>query len=197
MTDSMVPITRKGTASLTGPGFLSSVQRMSSEPPPLDFDALVREHYPHLFRFALGLCKQKALAEDLTQRCFLTFARKGSQIRDTSKAKSWLFTTLYRDFLSQKKRDARMESLDDEASHHQPMRQEADQRRALDGKIVMEALHELDETYRAPLTLFYVNDYTYREIAETLGIPIGTVMSRLSRGKEALKARLQPRHQPS
>jgi RNA polymerase sigma-70 factor (ECF subfamily) len=57
----------------------------------------------------------------------------------------------------------------------------------LDGASVMAALQKLDETYRAPLALFYLEEHSYRDIAEILEIPIGTVMSRISRGKQLLR----------
>ncbi len=55
---------------------------------------------------------------------------------------------------------------------------------------MQKALHDLDDRYRAPVTLFYMQQHSYREIAEILEIPIGTVMSRISRGKAEMRARL-------
>jgi len=60
----------------------------------------------------------------------------------------------------------------------------------MDAPLVLEALQEVDSTFREPLTLFYLQDLSYLEIAEILSIPIGTVMSRLSRGKAQLRAAL-------
>ena len=64
----------------------------------------------------------------------------------------------------------------------------ADAIRTLDAKIVLDALTQIEPTYRAAVELFYLSEMSYREIAEALEIPIGTVMSRLSRGKDQLKA---------
>lgn len=64
----------------------------------------------------------------------------------------------------------------------------ADALRTLDAKIVLDALAQIEPTYRTAVELFYLSELSYREIAEALEIPIGTVMSRLSRGKDQLKA---------
>jgi RNA polymerase sigma-70 factor (ECF subfamily) len=58
----------------------------------------------------------------------------------------------------------------------------------MDSATLQKALEQLDPNYRAPLVLFYLKELSYRDIAETLGVPIGTVMSRLSRAKNNLRA---------
>jgi DNA-directed RNA polymerase specialized sigma24 family protein len=60
----------------------------------------------------------------------------------------------------------------------------------IDAASALEALGRLDENYRAPLTLFYLKQFSYHEIAEVLNVPVGTVMSRLSRGKAELRKAL-------
>ena len=68
--------------------------------------------------------------------------------------------------------------------------EEIDRVARLDAGIVMAALQTVDDVFRAPLTLFYLEELSYHEIAEALEVPMGTVMSRLSRGKAQLRAAL-------
>lgn len=161
------------------------------EPP--EFEQLVDAHYGDLYRFAVSLTRNPDEACDLTQQVFVTFARKGDKIRDRTKCRSWLFTSLYRDFLRQNKRAQRLTSMDEEglelcAGFHPP---EADP--TIAHHEAREALLSLDEAHRAILSLFYLDDCSYKEIAVRLNVPIGTVMSRISRAKAALRARLQDR----
>ncbi len=152
------------------------------------FAQLVDAHYTPLFRFALSLARREADACDLVQQTFFIWAKSGHQLRETSKAKTWLFTTLYREFLRGRRRDQRSQSIEDLPPSAQDVpAEDVDHARSLDGQHVVEALQEVDEVFRAPLTLFYLEDLSYQEIAETLDVPIGTVMSRLSRGKMQLR----------
>jgi RNA polymerase sigma-70 factor (ECF subfamily) len=156
-----------------------------------EFEELVDAHYQPLFRFGMSLARDADKAADLVQETFCIWAEKGGQLRDRSKAKTWLFTTLHREFLSQRRRASRFsdEPLDEEAAEAVPCPQE-DADRQMDGQRALELLGAMDETYRAPLALFYLQQHSYKEIAEILDVPIGTVMSRLSRGKEMLRRRM-------
>ena len=153
-----------------------------------EFADLVDAHYQALFRFGMSLTRNVDRASDLVQETFCIWAAKGDQLRDRSKAKTWLFTTLHREFLNQRRRAAKFsdEPLDEETSAAL-IAPEEDAERQMDGQRAMELLGALDETYRAPLALFYLQQHSYKEIAEILEVPIGTVMSRLSRGKEMLR----------
>jgi len=156
-----------------------------------EFAELVDAHYQALFRFGMSLTRDVDRASDLVQETFCIWAAKNSQLRDRSKAKTWLFTTLHREFLTQRRRAAKFsdEPLDEEKSAA-VFAPEEDAERQMDGQRALELLGALDESYRAPLALFYLQQHSYKEIAEILDIPIGTVMSRLSRGKEILRQRM-------
>ena len=155
-----------------------------------DMDAVVVEFYAPLYRFALSLAGSVAPASDLTQETFYRWLQHGTELRDPTKVKGWLFTTLYREFLRGNRRTIRFPHHDlEEVESELPVVDPADVGH-LDGRLVMQALAQVDENYRAPLSLFYLESFSYSEIAEALGIPIGTVMSRLSRGRVELRRHL-------
>lgn len=156
-----------------------------------EFEELVDAHYQALFRFGMSLARDVNTASDLVQETFCIWAAKGGQLNDRSKAKTWLFTTLHREFLSQRRRASRYsdEPVNEDTAEETSGSQD-DAERQMDGRRALELLGALDETYRAPLALFYLQQHSYKEIAEILDVPIGTVMSRLSRGKEMLKRKM-------
>jgi RNA polymerase sigma-70 factor, ECF subfamily len=156
------------------------------------FTQLVDAHYAPLYRFALSLARNGSDAGDLVQQTFFIWATKGHGLRELSKVKSWLFTTLYREFLRSRRRESRSSSLEDlPAGEKEPLAEDVDRVSRIDAGAVMAALQTVDETFRAPLTLFYIEDMSYQEIAAALEVPIGTVMSRLSRGKIQLRMALE------
>jgi RNA polymerase sigma factor (sigma-70 family) len=155
------------------------------------FTQLVDANYAPLYRFALSLARNGSDAGDLVQQTFFIWATKGHGLRELSKAKSWLFTTLYREFLRGRRRDARSSSLEDlPPGEKEPAAEDVDRVARLDASAVMDALQAVDEPFRVPLTLFYIEDMSYQEIAEAIDVPIGTVMSRLSRGKSQMRMAL-------
>jgi RNA polymerase sigma factor (sigma-70 family) len=154
------------------------------------FEALVGEHYETLFRFAISLTRSDAEASDLTQQTFQIWANKGYQLRDMSRVRSWLFTTLHRAFLVSRRRQSRfifhtLESASEDLPTVSP-----DFGGQTDGTHVVSALAKVDEVYRAAVVLFYLEDRSYREIGEILDVPIGTVKSRIARGIVQLRRSL-------
>jgi len=152
-----------------------------------EFEELVDQYYQALYRFGISLAKNPDRAADLVQQTFVIWAQKGHQLKDRSKAKTWLFTTLYREHLSNARRSQRYPELEIGEMEHEIGGMEDGLDRKLDAQRAVNLLGKLDETFRAPLTLFYLQQHSYKEIAEILDVPIGTVMSRISRGKEQLR----------
>jgi RNA polymerase sigma-70 factor, ECF subfamily len=153
----------------------------------LDYEQAVALYHEDLHRFALSLARNPDDARDLTQESYCRLLAKSDQLRDRTKLKSWLFTTLYRVFLGWKRHEKRfphaeLSPVDTELPALTP-----DIVDKMDGDVVMEALNEIDEHHRTPLILFYLQSLSYREIAELLDVPIGTVMSRLARAKIILR----------
>lgn len=152
-----------------------------------DFNKVVDLYYPALYRFAFSLTSQESEASDLTQETFLIWARKGRQLRDESKVKSWLFTTLHREFLQKRRRIVRFPEVEiQEAEQELPEIAPASIYN-LDSHAIGRALSELDPNYKAAVSLFYLEDYSYPEISEILNVPLGTVKSRISRGVAQLQ----------
>lgn len=155
-----------------------------------EFQELVDAHYQPLYRFAYSLAKEPEQAADLVQQTFCIWAQKGDQLKDRSKAKTWLFTTLYREFLAGARRSNKFPETDIEDVGYKLEAQAEDAGRNLDAQRAVAVLNSLDEIFRAPLTLFFLQQHSYKEIAKVLDKPMGTVMSRISRGKELLKNKM-------
>jgi RNA polymerase sigma-70 factor (ECF subfamily) len=146
------------------------------------FEAIVSEHYEPLFRFAMSLTHAEADASDLTQHTFYTWATKGHQLRDVSKVKTWLYTTLHRAFLQGRRRKVRFPHIDLEETLQQLPVLQPDFIHQTDCSEVLPALAKVDEIFRGAVSLFYLEDCSYKEIAGILDVPIGTVKSRIARG---------------
>jgi RNA polymerase sigma-70 factor (ECF subfamily) len=151
----------------------------------------VDAHYTPLHRFALRLTRNSADAADLVQQTFFIWATKGAALREAAKAKSWLHTTLYREFVGRHRRNSRLVSLHELSANHTEIASPVIDRIArLDSAIVLLALQRVDEVFRTPLKLFYLDELSYRQIADALNVPMGTVTSRISRGKDRLRVAL-------
>src|SRR5436190_8809468 len=118
----------------------------------LDFETLVELHYPSLFRFALSLTRNESDACDLTQQTFYVWAKKGSQLRDKNKAKSWLFTTLHREYLLRRRKIIRFPEADlAEAEWELP--EVPPNIETGDSTLVLHALGQVDSPFQAPVAL--------------------------------------------
>jgi len=177
----------------TNPSLRGHIEDEAEQPVSLDFESLVARYYRSLYQFALSLTQAEGDAWDLTQQTFYVWATKGHQLRDATKVKSWLFTTLHREFLAGRRHQTRFPHYElNQAEAELPTVAPA-RVNQLDSAQLLESLAQVDEVYHAPVTLFYLEDYSYKEIAEILDIPMGTVKSRISRGIVQLQKALADR----
>jgi RNA polymerase sigma-70 factor (ECF subfamily) len=152
-------------------------------------EQLVEAHYAALYRYAYRLSGAAQEAEDLTQEAFCQAQGKLGQLRERAKAKAWLFSILRNAYLH-KVRAGKQEncvSLDGLAElpdrGPEPLPE-------VDPARLQQALGELPEAFRTPIILYYFEDFSYRDIADQMNVPLGTVMSRLARAKAFLRQRL-------
>ena|SRR5436190_5709084 len=151
------------------------------------FEALVADHYEPLFRFAMSLTRSESDACDLTQHTFYIWATKGHQLRDKSKSKTWLFTTLHRAFLLAQRKQNIFAHNELDSLPESLMSVTASGPDRSDCAQILPALAKVDEAYQAAVALFYLEDRSYKDIAEILNVPIGTVKSRIARGIQQLR----------
>lgn len=153
-----------------------------------DIEPIVGRFYAPLNRFALSLTKNEVRACDLTRQTFFGLAQRSHQIRDTKKLRCWLYTTLRREFLQSLRVQTSHLNIGFRLEIHNIPSFPDEVARALNAKTVLEALSQIEPVFRTPVELFYIGEMSYLEIAESVKIPFETVMSRISRGKDQLKA---------
>jgi RNA polymerase sigma-70 factor (ECF subfamily) len=158
--------------------------------------ALVDAHYEALFRFAYRLTGSAANAEDLTQEAFRKAFARLPQLREPERAKAWLFRILRNLYLHQVRNEKRHRSVPLDSIGDLPAPASAAPPE-VESEQLQQALNELEEGFRTPLILFYFEEFSYRDIAEQMDLPIGTVMSRLARAKGYLRAKLCPEAEPT
>ncbi|MFN0197811.1 MAG: RNA polymerase sigma factor [Planctomycetaceae bacterium] len=159
-----------------------------------DLIEMVEQHSALLFRYAYRLTGSATEAEDLTQQTFLAAHTKLSQLRVPSQAKSWLCSILKNAYLKSRRSAAGKPLLT--WNQHQEPATETVPEGPYDDEDVQQVLNDLPDEFKIPLILFYFQEMSYREIAEHLEIPVGTVMSRLARAKAAVRSALEQRAIP-
>lgn len=148
----------------------------------MDINVLIEQFYSDVYRFAFRLSGNVHQAEDITQQTFLQAHRKLETLRDVSRSKSWLFTIVRNEFRQELRRGT-VTTIELDTTN-EPAQLD---RHPLDHAHLQSAIISIPDEFRDVLILFYFEELSYKEIAETLEIPIGTVMSRLARGKRHLR----------
>ncbi len=168
---------------------------MAEAQPELDVAQLVAEHHQGMYRYAYRLTGSVQDAEDLTQQAFVVAQRKIGQIRKQENAKAWLFAVLRNRFLKSQLR--RRPVLAADLSLKLEMLPSPPAKETDDHDQLQVALCRIPDAFRVVLVMYYFEECSYRQIAERLEMPIGTVMSRLSRAKDHLRSMLfEPEPEP-
>ncbi len=177
---------------------------MSDAPAPpephAEFSALALTALDDVYRFARSLTRDEADAEDVVQETYLRAFRSWHTFQTGTDVRRWLFTIARNVFLRSRERGQREVTLDADGA------EAVDAAQALEGWVVRgldpildradlgpairEALAEIPEGYRDAVVLVDLEDQSYEGAAEVLGIPVGTVRSRLFRGRKLLQERL-------
>jgi RNA polymerase sigma-70 factor (ECF subfamily) len=155
----------------------------------LKVEQLVTAYYEPLYRYAYRLSGTSQEAEDLTQETFCQAQRKLAQLRDEGRAKAWLFSILRNAYLHRIRSTKQELRIPFENLGEIPERV-TEPLPEIDAAQLQRALAALPEAFRTPLILYYFEDFSYRDIAEQMEVPLGTVMSRLARAKTYLRQQL-------
>lgn len=158
------------------------------------YETICLPHWAYIYRNAYHLSGNRATAEDLTQETFFAAFQKFEQLKDHARARSWLFVILRNLFLGHIEKDkAKLYSDFDDVAYRLEDKSEESERGQREGfsDDVKLPLDRLDEKFKEPLVMAVLGDYSYKEISTRLGIPMGTVMSRISRGKSFLKREVE------
>ncbi len=150
---------------------------------------LVDEHYVALYRYAFRLSGSAADADDLTQEAFCKAQTNLAQLRNCERVKPWLFSILRNAYLHRIRAERQEKCISFEELGDLPERL-PESLPDIDPEHLQRALDELPEVFRTPIILYYFEEFSYRDIAEQMDLPLGTVMSRLARAKTYLRTRL-------
>ncbi len=156
-----------------------------------DFDRLAFVHFRELRRVALRVCQERETADDLVQETYLRAWRSFDKFEPGTNCRAWLFRIFFyvrSEYVRSQARQPLVFSLDYVKESTLPLHTDTAAEVTLED--IKAAFQELPEPFRIAVLLSDVEGLSYREIAEVLNVPVGTVMSRLSRGRQILRARL-------
>jgi RNA polymerase sigma-70 factor (ECF subfamily) len=157
-----------------------------------DMLVLIEPLIPALRRYARALVHDRAAADDLVQDCMERAISRWHQRREDGDARTWMFTILHNLFINQmRQKQRRGQHVAVEDANDPALARPATQEDGLRHRDLMRALEALPEDQRSVVLLISLEDLSYAEAAKVLDIPIGTVMSRLSRGREKLRSAME------
>ncbi len=162
---------------------------MTERMPTVDIGQLVAEHHASVYRYAFRLTGAVCDAEDLTQQTFLAAHVNLAQLRQAEHARGWLFTILRHNYARFRSKRLPLSASGFDVNLD-AVAEEVPSELVVDPERLQQAIDELPDDFKIVVLMFYFEECSYREIAERLGLPAGTVMSRLARAKARLRAKL-------
>jgi RNA polymerase sigma-70 factor (ECF subfamily) len=175
--------------------------RIGSELAAGSFEQLAMPHFERLYNFACWLTHDRQEAEDLVQETYVKALKGFSSFQPGTNFRAWIYKILRNTFLTSRtglKATSTVQLDMDGEEESLPAVKETPESVLLqrsDGQLVQQALEQLPVAYREVLLLCEIEEMSYQEISSTLAIPMGTVMSRLSRARKALRDGLRPQFQ--
>jgi len=192
----------KQPARRRNPGSGLTLYAVSSHhPTPDSFEELAMPLFDSLYNFARWLTQNREEAEDLVQETYVKALKGFSSFQPGTDFRAWIFRILRNTFLTSRTglRERNTVPLETEAEELLPARLETPESIAIDRaseELAQSAIEQLPVIYREVILLCEVEELSYQEIAETLCIPMGTVMSRLARARKAIREWLQQQTAP-
>jgi RNA polymerase sigma-70 factor (ECF subfamily) len=157
------------------------------------FEELAMPYFAQLYNFACWLTGDRAAAEDLVQETMMKALRGFSSYRQGTNFRAWMYRILRNTFLTSQSGLKTVVSLDSDDAPPEPSTEETPESVLLaryEQHAIQSALESLPVQFREVILLCDMEEMTYQEISQALGIPIGTVMSRLSRARRAMRGLL-------
>lgn len=154
------------------------------------FESAALPHTKDLFRTAMSMLGNRSEAEDAVQECLFQAWKSFARFQQGTNCRAWLYKILFHVVSHQRRKWLRFSLAEDPQMLEDTLAAKPDVSEQLTDEELLSALREMPRQYAQVVLLADVHEFTYKEIQETLDIPIGTVMSRLSRGRSYLRGQL-------
>ena len=157
---------------------------------PGEFESAAMPHLNDIFRTAVNLLRDRTEAEDLTQEVYYQAWKSFHRFEPGTNCRAWLFRILFNRMHHQRRKWFQLRTVKEPEIFEETLAYEPPVPDTIRDADILAALRDIPPDYREVVLLADVEEFAYKEIASLLDIPVGTVMSRLSRGRKALRQRL-------
>lgn len=165
---------------------------LKHSPDPVDFNSLLGQYYSRLYQLAFAWTHQASLSEDLVQETLLKAIEHKHQLKDLDQLLPWLCKILHNLYLDKMRYQQRWQWTDEQAIDNQYAQASTEDTYIADEAVdaLEKAMMQLNDSQRQIISLIDLQELSYQQTADILAIPVGTVMSRLSRARKELAKQL-------